>query len=57
MSNDELKTQFALCKIWQDVEQWFNLAQAYLERGYALNAVYCFRQSETCGAGVAVETE
>lgn len=57
MSNEELKAQFDLCKIWQDAEQWFALACAYLARGYDMNAVYCFRQSEACGAGVAVETK
>lgn len=57
MSNEELKEQFARCQSWQDAEQWFALACAYLERGYAMNAVFCFRQWEMCRLPVAVETE
>jgi hypothetical protein len=64
MSNEELKAQFERCTIWQDAEQWFALAQLYLARGYAMNAVFCFRQSEACRPAlelslvpVAVETE
>jgi hypothetical protein len=48
MTNAELIEQFQRCKEWQDAGQWFLLACAYLERGYVMNAVYCFRQSETC---------
>jgi len=58
MSNDELKVQFARCQKWQDADQWFALACAYLARGYAMNAVFCFRQSEAARCmSVAVETE
>jgi hypothetical protein len=53
MSNDELKKQFDRCKELQDSGQWFTLACAYLQRGYTLNAAYCFRQSEACHLAVA----
>lgn len=56
MSNDELRAQFERCKQWHDPEQWEVLAVLYDERGYAMNALYCFRQAEAC-RGVAVETE
>jgi hypothetical protein len=56
MSDEQLKQQFERCKEWQDADQWFLLACAYLERGYSMNAVYCFRQSEACRIPVAMET-
>lgn len=57
MSNEELKAQFALCKTWQDAEQWRELAWAYWERGYEMNAAYCFRQSELCQKTMIVRTD
>ena len=58
MSNEELKAQFERCQAWQDADQWFALAYAYLARGYAMNAVFCFRKSEAARRmSVAVETE
>lgn len=66
MSNDELKTQFDLCKVWQDAEQWDALAGMYAVRGLVDNAAYCLWQSMACSpqpspdgrwsVGVAMET-
>jgi hypothetical protein len=56
MSNDELQAQFNRCQQWQDSNQWFLLACAYLERGFTMNAIHCFNQSESCRLPVATET-
>lgn len=57
MSNEELQDHFALCKKWQDAEQWDLLGIAYYGRGYLLNALHCFKQADACRSVVAVETE
>ena len=46
MTNEELKEQFERCKEWQDPKQWDLLGMAYDARGFAMNALYCFRQAE-----------
>jgi hypothetical protein len=46
MTNEELKTQFKRCQKWQDPEQWDLLGMAYYNRGFVLNAGYCFDQAD-----------
>jgi cytochrome c-type biogenesis protein CcmH/NrfG len=48
MTDDELKQQFQRCKAWQDPDQWIALGDMYLQRGYSLNALYCYREAENC---------
>ena len=46
MSNEELQKQQARCEIWNDPSQWEMLAVAFYQRGYNLNALYCFRRAD-----------
>jgi hypothetical protein len=46
MTNEELKAQFEKCKEWRDPEQWDALGMEYYNRGYVLNAGYCFKQAD-----------
>lgn len=57
MSDFELMVQFGRCKQWQDLAQWELLAEAYLNRGYVLNAGKCFENADECRKSVAVETQ
>ena len=57
MTNDELQAQFNRCQEMQDAGQWEVLALAYYERGYYLNAIFCFDQADKLRRPVAVETE
>lgn len=57
MSNQELQEQYQRCKQWQDPEQWECLALAYYARGYALNALHCFRQADSCRTVTVVTAE
>lgn len=53
----ELQEQFRLCVEWNDPDQWVALAMLYYQRGYALNALHCFKRAEDCQVLVAAETE
>lgn len=48
MTNEEFKQSFDYCKKVNDPEQWDLLAMAYYQRGYDLNALYCFNQADAC---------
>lgn len=48
MTNEQLQQSFDYCKQVNDPEQWDLLAMAYYQRGYDLNALYCFKQADTC---------
>lgn len=48
MTNDELQQQFRRCQEWQDARQWELLGVAYYQRGYQMNARYCFVQADQC---------
>jgi len=55
MSDEQLMQSFDFCKKAEDAEQWDLLAMAYYERGYLLNALYCFRQADVCRDAVKAE--
>lgn len=57
MTDQELIEQFKRCKIWQDPEQWDWLGVAYYQRGYDLNALYCFHQADALRQPISVAAE
>lgn len=48
MSNEQLKQTFEYCQRANEPEQWTFLAVAYYERGFWMNALYCFRMADQC---------
>lgn len=53
MTDQQLKQSFDYCKKANDPGQWDLLAMAYYQRGYELNALYCFKQADACREAVA----
>lgn len=55
----DFQAQFRKCEAWNDPDQWDALGMLYYQRGYMLNAIYCFKRADMCRETyvVAVETE
>lgn len=46
MTDIELGEQFRRCEKWGDADQWEALGFLYHQRGYMMNANYCFRKCD-----------